>query len=40
MFFPFGLAVDGKRRLIYVANASGNSISVYNTSGAAVTTIK
>ena len=39
-FFPFGLAVDGKRGLIYVANGLGNNISVYSTSGAAVTTIK
>lgn len=39
-FFPFGLAVDGKRGLIYVANAPGNSISVYSTGGTAVTTIK
>lgn len=39
-FFPFGLAVDGKRGLIYVANGQRNSISVYSTSGTAVTTIK
>jgi hypothetical protein len=39
-FFPFGLAVDGKRGLIYLANGLGNSISGYSTSGTAATTIK
>lgn len=39
-FFPYGMALDQKRGLIYISNATGNSIAVYTTSGQLVTTIK
>jgi hypothetical protein len=38
-FFPFGMAIDNTRGFIYVSNALGNSISVYNASGQLLTTI-
>lgn len=39
-FFPFGIAIDNARGFIYVSNAIGNSIAVYNTSGTLLTTIQ
>lgn len=39
-FFPDAVAVDSTRGLIYVADALGNRIQVYSTSGVLLTTIE
>jgi DNA-binding beta-propeller fold protein YncE len=39
-FFPDAVAVDPARGLVYVADAVGSLIQVYNTKGTLVTTIK
>lgn len=39
-FFPGALAVDSTRHLVYVANAIGNRIEVYTTTGTHLTTIE
>jgi DNA-binding beta-propeller fold protein YncE len=39
-FFPFGIALDQKRGFVYVSDAIGNAIAIYNTQGDFVGTIK
>jgi DNA-binding beta-propeller fold protein YncE len=39
-FTPYGIAVDSKRGRVYLSNYNGNSISVYSTAGALLTTIQ
>lgn len=39
-FFPYGIAVDSKRGLVYVSDGVGNRIVVYNTSGELLQTIQ
>ncbi len=39
-FFPYGIAVDSKRGLVYVSDGVGNRIAVYSTSGTLLHTIQ